>query len=59
MKTIIGIKLFLVLCCNTKTEDNGYSYEVKDLQNSNSYGTILTERKYLEGDTIKIFIQHK
>lgn len=55
MNTII--KLFLVLCCNTQTPDKGFSYEVKDLQTKDSYGTILTERKYQEGDTIKIVIK--
>ena len=54
MNTII--KIFLVLCCNTQN-DGVFTYEVKDLQNTNSFGTILTERKYQEGDTVKMFIK--
>ena len=56
--TITTIKLLLVLCC--QTEVKGYMYEVKDI--SNSYekivtgGTLYTEAKYNEGDTIRLAI---
>ena len=32
MKTVVTIKMFLVLCCSTNTNNNsGYSYEVQEL----------------------------
>ena len=56
--TITTIKLFLVLCC--QTEVKGYMYEVKDISNSHEKiitgGTIYTEAKYNEGDTIRLAI---
>ena len=56
--TITTIKLFLVLCC--QTESNGYTYEVKDLSNSHEKiitgGTLYTDSKYNEGDTIRLII---
>jgi len=56
--TITTIKLFLVLCC--QLESNGYTYEVKDLSNSHEKiitgGTLYTDAKYNEGDTIRLMI---
>lgn len=53
MKTIITIKLFLVLCCHTV--DNGqYQYDVKSLDDTTQTGVVFTGMKYSEGDTIKI-----
>jgi hypothetical protein len=52
MKTIIGIKLFLVLCC--QSVDNGqYKYEVKSLNDTTQTGVIFSGMHYSEGDTIK------
>ncbi len=52
MKTIIGIKLFLVLCC--QTVNNGqYKYEVKSLDDTTQTGVIFSSTRYSEGDTIK------
>jgi len=52
MKTIIGIKLFLVLCC--QTVNNGqYKYEVKSLEDTTQTGVIFSSTRYSEGDTIK------
>jgi hypothetical protein len=54
MKTIITIKLFLVLCC--QTVDNGqYKYDVKNLQDTTQSGVIYTSARYSEGDTIKLY----
>lgn len=54
MKTIITIKLFLVLCC--QTVDNGqYQYEVKNIQDTTETGVVYTSIRYSEGDTIKIY----
>ncbi len=53
MKTIIGIKLFLVLCCQTVNEGQ-YKYEVKSLDSSKQTGVIFTTTHYSEGDTIKL-----
>ena len=53
MKTIISIKLFLVLCCQT-VSDNQYKYEVKSLEDTTQTGVIYTGMKYSEGDTIKL-----
>ena len=53
MKTIIGIKLFLVLCC--QTIDNGnYKYEVRSLDDNKTTGVIFSTAQYSEGDTIKL-----
>jgi hypothetical protein len=52
MKTIIAIKLFLVLCC--QTVDNGqYKYEVKSLEDTTQTGVIFSSTRYSQGDTIK------
>ena len=49
---IIAIKLFLVLCC--QTVDNGnFKYEVKSLTDSTEVGSIYSNTRYFEGDTIK------
>jgi hypothetical protein len=53
MKTIIGIKLFLVLCCQT-VNDGQYKYEVKSLDDTTQTGVIFSGTHYLEGDTIKL-----
>ena len=53
MKTIIVIKLFLVLCCQTFT-DGQYKYEVKTLDSTEQTGMIYSTEQYTEGDTIKI-----
>lgn len=51
MKTIILIKLFLVLCCSSN--DNGqYKYEVKNLNDSTQIGYVHSNTRYIEGDTI-------
>ena len=53
MKTIIIIKLFVVMCC--QTVDNGhYRYEVKSAKNNEETGVVFSTAKYSEGDTIKI-----
>ena len=53
MKTIIGIKLFLVLCCQT-VSDGQYNYEVKTLDSTEQTGMIYSTAQYTEGDTIKL-----
>jgi hypothetical protein len=53
MKTIIVIKLFLVLCCQTVT-DGQYKYEVKTLDSTEQTGMIYSTEQYTEGDTIKL-----
>ena len=53
MKTIIGIKLFLVLCCQT-TNEGQYRYEVKYLEDTTQTGVIFSGVHYSEGDTIKL-----
>jgi hypothetical protein len=53
MKTIIGIKLFLVLCCQT-VSDGQYKYEVKTLDSTEQTGMIYSTAQYTEGDTIKL-----
>ena len=53
MKTIITIKLFLVLCCHT-ANDGQYKYDVKSLEDTTRTGVIFTSRQYSEGDTIKL-----
>ncbi|MCX8482527.1 MAG: hypothetical protein ORN50_03025 [Crocinitomicaceae bacterium] len=53
MKTIIGIKLFLVLCCQT-ANDGQYRYEVKSLEDTTQTGMIYSTAQYSEGDTIKL-----
>jgi len=53
MKTIIAIKLFLVLCCQT-VSDGQYKYEVKNLQDTTQTGVIFSNKQYFEGDTIKL-----
>ncbi len=53
MKTIIGIKLFLVLCCQT-VNDGQYKYDVKSLEDNKTTGVIFTTTKYSEGDTIRM-----
>jgi hypothetical protein len=56
--TITTIKLFLVLCC--QTESKGYTYEVKDISVPHEKivtgGTLYTDAKYNEGDTIQLAI---
>lgn len=51
MKTIVAIKMFLVLCCSSYNEGT-YKYEVKNLQDTTSNGYVYTSVKYFEGDTI-------
>jgi hypothetical protein len=53
MKLILGIKLFLVLCCQT-TDSGQYRYEVKDLNDTTQTGVFYTKVKFSEGDTIKL-----
>ena len=52
MKTIIAIKLFLELCCQS-SNDGQYKYEVKCLNDTTQTGYIHTNTRYFEGDTIK------
>lgn len=56
MKTIITIKLFLVLCCQTSVNDKEYAYEVHELNNTKNAGTVYSRIKYNQGDTIEIAI---
>jgi hypothetical protein len=56
MKTIVAIKLFLVLCCQTSTNDKEYSYEVHELNNTENTGIIYSRVKHNPGDTIRIAI---
>ena len=51
MKTIVTIKMFLVLCCSNY-DSSTYKYEVKNLQDTTSNGYVYTSIKYSEGDTI-------
>lgn len=52
MKTILAIKMFLVLCCYQ--ENNGvYAYEVKEIGNEKVTGTLYHPQRYSEGDTIR------
>jgi hypothetical protein len=51
MKTIVAIKMFLVLCCSSYNEGT-YKYEVKNLQDTTVNGYVFTPVKYTEGDTI-------
>lgn len=51
MKTIVAIKMFLVLCCSSYNEGT-YKYEVKNLQDTTQNGYVFTPVKYSEGDTI-------
>jgi len=53
MKSVIIIKLFLVLCCDYQNQYGQYVYEVKEIGN-NSGGTFFTQIKYTEGDTIQL-----
>ena len=56
MKTIITVKMFLVLCCSTNTNNSGYSYEVQELYDNGATGVMFTQVEYNKGDTIKITI---
>ena len=57
MKTVVTIKMFLVLCCSTNTNNNsGYSYEVQELNDKGATGVMFTQVEYNKGDTIKITI---
>lgn len=47
----IIVKIFLVLCCDTKTPDGTYVYQVKDV-NSSVEGVMYTNLEYTQGDTI-------
>lgn len=51
MKTIIAIKLFLVLCCQSST-DGMHIYEVKSLSDTATTGIIYSSATYYMGDTI-------
>jgi hypothetical protein len=51
MEMEIIIKLFLVLCCDTKTPDGVYSYQVRDLD-KNIVGVLHTTVEYHENDTV-------
>jgi hypothetical protein len=51
MKTIVAIKMFLVLCCSSY-DGSTYKYEVKNLQDTTVNGYVFTPVKYTEGDTI-------
>lgn len=55
MKSII-VKLFLVLCCQT-AENGQFKYEVRSLTDSEQVGSIYSNTRYFEGDTIKIKFQ--
>ncbi len=52
MKTIIGIKLFVILCCQS-AKDGQYTYEVKSLNDTTQTGVVFSTTHYSEGDTIK------
>jgi hypothetical protein len=54
MKSIIVIKLFLVLCCSS-TDNGQYRYEVKNLEDTTQTGVVYTGTRYSEGDTIRVF----
>lgn len=57
MKTVVTIKMFLVLCCSTNaTNNSGYSYEVQELNGKEGTGVMFTQMEYNQGDTIKIVI---
>jgi len=51
MKTIVAIKMFIVLCCSNY-DGSTYKYEVKNLQDTTTTGHVYTSVKYTEGDTI-------
>lgn len=52
MKTILAIKMFLVLCCYQEKE-GVYVYEVKEIGKEKVTGTLYHTQKYSEGDTIR------
>ena len=54
MKSVIVIKLFLVLCCSS-TDNGQYRYEVKNLEDTTQTGVVYTGTRYSEGDTIRVF----
>ena len=54
MKSVVIIKLFLVLCCNTQNEYGQYVYEVKEIDNQKIGGVYYTHIKYNDGDTIQL-----
>jgi hypothetical protein len=54
MKTLAVIKLFVVLCCYTHNDTDGYKYDVRNAGDSTMTGTIFSFTKYSEGDTIRI-----
>lgn len=51
MKTILVIKMFLVLCCYQEKE-GVYAYEVQEVGKEKVTGTLYHTQKYSEGDTI-------
>ena len=52
MKSIIAIKMFLVLCCYQE-KDGVYVYEVKEIGNEKVTGTLYHPQRYSEGDTVR------
>jgi hypothetical protein len=56
IKTILTIKFFLVLCCQTSTNSGQYVYEVYELPNKQKTGIIYSSVQYKQGDTIKISV---
>jgi hypothetical protein len=56
MKSALVIKLFIVLCCYTQPQTEPFRYEVRDASDTTHTGTVYTDTKYSEGDTIKFNI---
>lgn len=59
MKSVVLIKMFLVLCCQLNTDKNGHVYEVKNLNDSTELGTVFSTIKYNQGDTIVLKLSQK
>jgi len=54
MKSVIFIKLFLVLCCDYQNQYGQYVYEVQEIGDERTSGVFYTNIKYTEGDTIQL-----
>jgi len=52
------VRFFIVLCCYT-TENGYYKYDVIDVKDSTTNGTLISFNKYNKGDTIKFYDNHK
>lgn len=44
--------MFLVMCCQLNTVNDGHVYEVRNLNDTTEIGTVFSTTKYEQGDTI-------